>query len=139
MDPHLHKDISIIERSQRKEARFCKNDYNPTASVSQMIVNLNWLSLEKRREFLRLLLMYKMSHGMIDIDFNLYYLTPHFSRTNTRSSHNFKYKEFKATKSIYFNSYFPRTVRAWNRLPKSIVDSPSLVTFKSNLLTHLSN
>ena len=47
---------------------FCTNGYHPTASVTDMIRELGWQTLEQRRSFFRLTLLYNMSHGLLDID-----------------------------------------------------------------------
>ena len=77
--------------------------------------------------------MYKICHGTIDIDNNSY-LRPYSNcRVKTRSSHDYKFLDIKATKNVYFYSFFPRTLRMWNKLPKGIVESNSLETFKTNI------
>ena len=42
--------IHQIEMVQRKAARFVYNDYSRHSSVTDMLNQLNWLSLEKRRD-----------------------------------------------------------------------------------------
>ena len=58
-DPYLQKDINSLKRVQRKAARFCANGYHLTASVTDMIKELGWQTLEQRRSFFRLTLLYK--------------------------------------------------------------------------------
>ena len=128
-DPHLKKDIASLDRVQRKVSRFCSNNYHPTASVTAMLNELGWSSLEARRTLTRITLLHKMSRHLIDIDVDLY-LQPHTER-RTRGSHNYKYRLDKATKNVYFYSFFPRTIRQWNSLPSDIVDENSLDIFKS--------
>jgi hypothetical protein len=60
-DPYLQKDIASLERVQRKAARFCSNNSHPTASVTDMLHELGWTTLELRRTMTRLALLYKMS------------------------------------------------------------------------------
>ena len=67
-DPHFKKDISSLERVQRKAARFCSNNYQPTG----MLRDLGWFSLETRRTIARLNLMYKICFGTVDVDKNSY-------------------------------------------------------------------
>ena len=62
-DPYLEKDIASLERIQKKAARFCSNNYHPTASVTEMVQDLGWMSLELRRTTTRLNLLYKMSRA----------------------------------------------------------------------------
>ena len=67
-DPFLKKDISALERVQHKAARFCSQNYNRYASVTDMIKDLGWATLETGRRQSRLTLMYTVTHGLIDID-----------------------------------------------------------------------
>ena len=71
-DPFLKKDISALERVQRKAALFCSQNYDRYASVTDMIKDLGWATLETRRRQSRLTLMYKLTHGLIDIDTRKY-------------------------------------------------------------------
>ena len=88
-DPYLQKDIASLERVQRKAARFCSNNYHPTASVTDMLHELGWTTLELRRTMTRLALLYKMSRGQIDVDTETY-LNPN-TKLRTRASHQYKY------------------------------------------------
>jgi len=78
-DPHFRKDVASLGRVQRKVAHFCANNYHLTASVTEMLYDLGWPSLELRRSMTRLTLLYKMSRGQIDTDVNTY-LRPHTER-----------------------------------------------------------
>ena len=40
-DPYLQKDIALLERIQRKAAPFCSNNYHPTASVTEILQDLD--------------------------------------------------------------------------------------------------
>ena len=42
----LKKDISALERVQRKATRFCSQNYDRYASVRDMIKDLGWATLE---------------------------------------------------------------------------------------------
>lgn len=48
-DPHSKTQKHNIETVQRRAARFVTNRYHNTSSVSEMIDNLNWPTLETRR------------------------------------------------------------------------------------------
>ena len=134
----ISKKIKIpLRESSRKAARFCCNSYQPTASVTEILQDLGWMSLESRRTMTRLTLLYKMSREEIDIDTDSL-LRPH-TESRTRESHNYRYRQDKATKNVYFYSFFPRTLRQWNSLPSDIVDTSSLPQFQSKLSDHLNN
>ena len=130
-DPFLKKDISALERVQRKAARFCSQNYNRYASVTDMIKDLGWDTLETRRRQSRLILMYKLTHGLIDID-SREYLIQH-SESRTRGSHQFKFRVPYANKDVFKFSFFPKTIADWNCLPEAIVSSTSSEIFKYRL------
>ena len=88
--PFLKKDISALERVQRTAARFCSLNYDRYAGVTNVIKDLMWATLETRRRLSILMLMYKRTHGLIDIDTRKY-LIQH-SESRTRGSHQFKFR-----------------------------------------------
>ena len=55
------------ESVQRRAARFVNGDYRYTSSVTEMINTLRWNSLHSRRDTLRLQMMYKITHHIIDL------------------------------------------------------------------------
>ena len=134
-DPHYACDVNKLERVQRCAARFCKGDYRWTASVSAMIEDLNWDSLALRRQQTRLTTMYKISHNLIEVDkakfINL------ASEQRTRGTHNFKYFIEHSNKDAHRFSFYPRTIREWNKLPWDVVNASSLSDFKAKLKQYL--
>ena len=134
-DPFLKKDTSALERVQRKAARFCSQNYNRYASVTEMIRDLGWATLETRRRQFRLTLMYKVTHGLIDIG-SRKYLIQH-SESRTKGSHQFKFCVPYANKDLFKFSFFPKTIAGWNCLPEAFVSSTSLETFKYRLSAFL--
>ena len=47
--PHTNKGIDCIKSVQRRGARFVNSDYSHYSSVSPMLTDLNWPSLQSRR------------------------------------------------------------------------------------------
>ena len=134
-DPHYKKDISTLERVQRKAARFCLQNFSKTASVTDMLSDLKWDTLETRRKKNRLTLMYKLSHNLVDINTEEH-LIPN-SELRTRNSHAFKYRKPKVSKDVFKFSFFPRSITEWNSLPADLVNCKSLSDFKLNLGKHV--
>jgi len=110
-DPHRTKDINAIEAIQRRAARFACNDYAKRSSVSDMLTKLGWLSLEERRENIRLLMLNKIVSEQIAIP-SEQYLTRGNSRTRCKNSN--KFKVFSPKSDVFKYSFFPRTVIKWN-------------------------
>ena len=130
-DPHYKKYISTLERVQRKAARFCPQNFNKTASVTDMLSDLKWNTLETRRKKNRLILMYKLSHNLVDINTEEH-LIPN-SEIRKLNSHAFKYRMPKVSEDVFKFSFFPRSTIEWNSLPADLVNCKSLSDFELNL------
>ena len=52
---------------QRHTARYALNNYDRYVSVSEMISELGWPTLESRRNFLRTIVMYKIMNKLVDV------------------------------------------------------------------------
>ena len=94
-----------------------------------MLNEFEWCSLEAKEAAVRITLLYKMSRHQIDIDTDLY-LQPNTER-RTRDSHVYWCRLYKATKNVYFNSFFSGTIMQWNSLTSDIVSVDSVDIFKS--------
>ena len=53
-----------IEMVQRRAAKWTLSNYDPKASVTDMLTNLGWRSLQQRRVDSRLSLLYKIAHNL---------------------------------------------------------------------------
>jgi hypothetical protein len=128
--PYKQKNCKSIERVQRQAARFCRGNYNrEVGTVTKILQELNWTSLEDRRTIHRLTIMFKIAKGLIDIPLD------ERLRRNTRLTrgHNLKYVECATRLDIYRNSFYPRTIKQWNRLPADVVNAESPQVFKTRL------
>ena len=59
--------IKYLERVQRRAARWVMSDFQRTSSVTTMLNTLGWRNLAQRRADSRLVLMYKIIHGLVAI------------------------------------------------------------------------
>ena len=121
-----------IEMVQRRAARYTTNRFRNTSSISSLIDQLQWESLESRRSKIQLTLFFKVIRNLIDITPDKY-LT--HSTTRTRSTHLKKYRQFSPSTDSFRFTFFLRTVPLWNSLPADIAEAPSLVTFKKGFIT----
>ena len=63
-DPATNNQIHQLEMVQRRAARFTLNRYHNTSSVNNMLSELEWPTLQKRRENVRLTMMYKIHNNL---------------------------------------------------------------------------
>ena len=132
-DPHERVDINKIEMVQRRGARFVKHQYHDRSSVTDILEDLKWKSLEKRRKESRLTMMYKLVKQQVasDPDKHLMKLQKQSRSANTNS-----YVVPYASSTSRQQSFFPRTIRDWNQLPLSIKKAGSVSAFKAQLATY---
>ena len=131
-DPYTKKNIDKLEIIQRRAARYVLDRYHYSASVTEMLNELGWKSLEKRRKYMRLIMMYKIANSLVAINVTNY-LKPCLRQ-------NRNYNDFAfilpRTGPDYFNySFFPRTIKDWNVLPNHVVKALTMDPFKTLLST----
>jgi len=73
--PHIACDINRIEMAQCHSARFVHNDFKRTSSVTMMLNNLQWPTLETRRHHAKLLMLYKILNNILAAPYNDDHLT----------------------------------------------------------------
>ena len=100
-----------------------------------MLSELEWPSLEARREQSSLTFFYKIHSGVVSINKDRY-LTPVTATTQTRASkiNNIQYRRYQSYSDALKNSFFPRTIPQWNSLSSSAVDAKSTEEFKAHIV-----
>jgi hypothetical protein len=128
-DPHSAKNVNMLEKVQRRAARFTTKNYSHEASVTDMLNSLNWTSLQDRRRAHRLTCLYKIHHDQLDISKT--YIAPKTDRE--RRGHDQQFKLYNTRLAPFTNSFFPRTITDWNKLPQSTINLPSKTSFKQSI------
>ena len=127
-DPYKVGHVTNLEKVQRSAARFVKRNYcRAPGTVTELIEQLGWDSLAERRRRSRLILMYKIMNGLVDIPYERY-LKP-LSRYS-RHCNSQSFFPIQARINAYKYSFFPRTAIDWNNLNELIVDANSLDKFR---------
>ena len=127
-DPFTACDIQRLEAVQRREARFVTNNHKRTeGTVTNIMKDLQWPSLEQRRKTNRLAIMYKIQNDQIAIPIPHYL---HRQTAQTRQFHPQRFRTVAIHSDTYKHSFFPRTIKDWNSLTPSMYDAKSLVVFK---------
>jgi hypothetical protein len=134
-NPHTKKNINKLESTQRQAARFVFNTYSRQVSVSKLISDLQWDSLERRRKAASLHLFYKIHNRLVAID-PTQYATP-MAPSKTRSYHPDRYQIISSRIQLYKFSFYPRTITWWNALSVIMIASPTLEAFKGAIAAHI--
>ena len=64
-DPYQKNNINALEKIQRRAARWVMNDYGRYSSVSNLLHDLNWQSLQVCCKISRLQILYKAVHNLM--------------------------------------------------------------------------
>ena len=120
-----------LEQVQRKAARFVHSAYTDRTPgcVTKMVQDLGWESLERRRYISRLMMIFKIHHQIVKVSGATDVLQ--LNDTRTRGSHRFKQSTCATTS--YRDSFFPRTIGDWNRLPTQATDCTTIEAFRASL------
>lgn len=128
-DPHYHKHINDIEAIQWRAARFVCSCYsNELRTASNLLHDLKWPSLEKRRKIARLILFFKIINSLVEVDLpDKLFQKP---VRCTRSSHPKRFINLHSITNTYKFSFITRTLKEWNSLNNDSLHAPSLEKFK---------
>ena len=132
--PFLEKDITLLERVQRRATKLIPELRNKTYETR--LKELNLLSLKDRRLRGQLIEVFKILNGFDKLNVNsLFELAPDSStRTN-----GFKLTLKRFETNITGNFFTYKITSIWNVLPSHVVNSSSVNMFKNRLDKHLFN
>ena len=102
-------------------------------SQSEMVLGRNKPKFEQRRADARVIMLFKIIHGLVAIPLPSYFEQP--SRM-TRHSHPLALRQIHTSANYYKYSFFPEAVVYWNRLPCSVVTLPTLDQFSVAVRSH---
>ena len=94
-----------------------------------MLDVLGWTPLSQRIQEARLILFYKIINGLAQVPFEGVLVEAY---KGTRREHNMKFRQICHTTSQYGQSFFSKTISAWNGL--AFAEAPSLAVFRSNFI-----
>ena len=125
-DPYQYNKIYIIDRIQRRAARWSLCNYDRYSSVTLMQHQLSWQNLQQHRKIARLLLLYKALYDHIALQIPPYYT---LSYSNTRANHQFSFIHPSTRTNFYMYSFYPKTIKQWNSLSSDMASAQSPAEF----------
>ena len=112
--------------------RFVRSDYRcELGVVMELRSSLQWLSLVERCTVARLTLMYKIVHGLADV--NIDHLLKDMTTQTRIGTGQFTFQHIAVNTDIYNNSFYQRTIPEWNSLPIDVCTASSAEKFKSKI------
>ena len=129
-DPQdIKKYTCNLEMVQRRAARFTLGRFHNLSSSLTEMLQLQWETLVHRRRIARLVMFFKIQHGLVAVPQPLIMTRP--PRLRPGYPHHFL-RAHNST-DAYKNSFFPLAIAQWNSLPKSIACRGSLPSFQADL------
>ena len=105
--------------------------------IDNLLDELGWDNLQKRRDKHKLIIFFKIMHGLSP-NYLRDLVPPLVQETTSYQLRNANDIQTFATNSeLFYNSFFPSSVRAWNALPEDIKQTNSVLAFKSKLNANL--
>ena len=130
-DPHYDSHVLELEKVQHKAALWVCSDYNYNTSVTTLLSQLHWHSLQDRRKYAKLTLFHNAIYHNTALEIPVYY-KPTQSST-TRNFHHLWFIPHLTSTTSYQNSYFPSSIKLWSNLPNALLDCSSHNQFSSSL------
>lgn len=130
-DLWMDKHIKQIEAVQRRSVPFIKSRWEITpGTVTNLLNDLDWPTLQHQRKIARHTLFHKAIHGKSALEFPSY-----IERHNhpLRSPHNDRFIELRPRAEAYRNSFNCRTLKEWNSLPSNVLDIEKTQLFQKAL------
>ena len=130
---HTEKNqVERIEKVQKNAARYVTNNYSFTrGSTKTNMEQLGWIPLSEQRAKCKITTLYKSLNNQIIIPIdqcNMY-----LNRRITRQSGHQTFSIPQSNIDSHLHSFFPSTIRMWNKLSSSTKSLQSIEAFKSTL------
>ena len=106
--PYYETQTAQAEKGQMTAARWTCRRWRNSSSAGDMLDELEWPTLEARREQSSLIFFYKIHSGTVTLDKDKY-LNPAPNIRRTRASHESQYTRYIAYSEALKNAFFPRT------------------------------
>ena len=131
--PTLKKDIRAIENVQRRVTKILPE--LSSLIYEDRLRELRLSTLLYRRRRMDLIQVFKIIENIDDISMNGLF---EFCDTQTRG-HSKKLIKPRLLKSVRLNSFCVRTIDRWNELPEDIINSKTVLRFKTLLDRYLND
>ena len=134
--PFLQKNIAKVEQIQRHFTKIAFRKCGiPFTSYTDRLEKIGLSTLENRRIYYDIVLLYKIVYGLSDLKFENFFKfhqTPYSLRSHSLQVEPLFY--FKSAQ--WLNSFFVRAPKVWNALPSDIVCVKSLPVFKCRVKSY---
>ena len=107
---------SPLDSVQARAGRFVTGRYMRTDSIRDIMSSLNWQTLEYRRDYTDLVTCHRIIHNKLMVPTQNVFV-PHTSNTRSKTQ---PFQNIVCYVDAARNTYFPRTISRWNKLPLDV-------------------
>ncbi|PKU43319.1 hypothetical protein llap_6377 [Limosa lapponica baueri] len=132
--PQHRKDMDLLEHVKKRATKMIRGMEH--LSYEERLRELGLFNLEKRRLWGDLIVAFQNLKGAYRKDRDKHFIRAYYDKT---MGNDFKLKEGRFRLDIKKKFFTMKVVKHWNRLPREMVEAPSLETFKVRLDRALSN
>ena len=138
-NPHLVKDIQILEAIQKRAARWTahakwnRDTYTWSKTTEACLQELRWPSLANRRDYLCISFLFDLLHQRYTLSFNSYCS---FKTITYLRSHSLSLQTVNSSINAYHYSYFVNIPFLLNSLPADIVSLPTASQFRQSIRSY---
>ena len=93
-------------------------DYQQTSSITEMFRKLRWRPLDQRRIENCLIMLYKITYGLVAIPVAEYLVS---NRRESKFIHPLAYRQIQTSTNYYKFSFFPRAIVDWIPSPPALL------------------
>jgi hypothetical protein len=134
--PWAVADIAVLENVQKKAVGMISglraNDYDGK------LEELGLWTLEKRREMFDMIQVYKIAHGIGEIETSLEFCRENGSRVTRNRVEPLNLVKQRSNLEVKRNFFCDRVVDKWNAIPSEVKNSTSVARFKNGLVKLMS-
>ena len=128
--------LKQVQRLQNRAARAVLGNFDYSCSVSKMIRDLGWMTINQRYVYFTSILMYKCLNGMAPPYLSSLF---HYVNSNTRSSSNNDLSVPRPHTEIFKRSLAYAGPKLWNKIPLSIREVSNMSAFKHHMRRFILN
>ena len=133
--PHLKKDIFALEQVQRRATRLIPE--LSSLPYEERLKALQLTTLEDRRIRGDLIEVYKLVHGIENVDHTQFFKIIRSGPSTVTRGHQLKLEMPHCRTERRRNFFSVRVINKWNSLPADVVFSPNVNAFKHNYDNHI--
>ena len=129
-DPYYEQEKDRLEKVHKRAARFVTGNYILQSGNNKInMQKLGWETLEEIRARIKVQTIFKAKQKLIDLPLD--HLTINTRKKRNKTCDNFALPV--STVDCHLYSFYPSSIRLWNLLPSSIVQSENVDTFTTQL------